>query len=99
MSHLIKNLYCSFFASGYYTSSFETCAELTYPEPVTICVTILNLSNQLYSTIFVACIDKLMAAYSDLAAYAFIFGALILGFILTCVTKDERRRESAGKLQ
>ncbi|XP_058806733.1 heme transporter FLVCR2-like isoform X2 [Phymastichus coffea] len=87
-----------FFTHGYFTTAYETCAELTYPEPVTISVTILNLANQLYSAIFVACLDQILISYSDVAAYAFLTLVSIIGFILTCVTRDERKRQHAGKL-
>ncbi|KAL7291096.1 hypothetical protein TKK_0015225 [Trichogramma kaykai] len=84
------------FMHSYQTTSFDTCAEITYPEPEIFCVSMLNLMNQVFGVFTITCSDKLIVRYGDAAAYCLFLGLALLGFATTLLTADERRRQNAN---
>ncbi|XP_023315406.1 feline leukemia virus subgroup C receptor-related protein 2-like [Trichogramma pretiosum] len=84
------------FMHSYQTTSFDTCAEITYPEPEIFCVSMLNLMNQVFAVFTITCSDKLIVRYGDAAAYCLFLGLALLGFTATLLTADERRRQNAN---
>ena len=83
--------------SGYFALGYEMCAEYTYPEPEFITSGILNVANNAYGIAFILVFGKLMEIYGDLSAHIGLCSALMGGFIITILTKDEQRRENARK--
>lgn len=83
--------------SGYLALGYEMCAEYTYPEAESIATGILNVANNIYGIILVIISGLLMETYGDLGVHICLCVALIVGFVMTAMTKDETRRQDARK--
>lgn len=83
--------------SGYLALGYEMCTEYTYPESENISAGILNIANNVYGVILVILLGILLKMYGDIPVHIGLCLALLLGFILTVLTKDEQRRQDARK--
>lgn len=83
--------------SGYFAMGYELCTEYTYPESENISAGILNITNSIYGIILVIILGILLKAYGDIPVHIALCSTLLLGFILTVLTKDEQRRQDARK--
>ena len=83
--------------SGYLALGYEMCAEYTYPESEPLATGILNIANNIYGIILVLISGVLMETYGDLGVHICLCAALLLGLIMTVMTKDETRREDARR--
>ncbi|XP_011314910.1 feline leukemia virus subgroup C receptor-related protein 2 isoform X2 [Fopius arisanus] len=86
-----------FFISGYLALGYEMCAEYTYPESESLATGILNIGNNLYGIILILVCSQLKKYYGDVAVHICLCSALLVGLILTVMTKDEQRRQNAKR--
>lgn len=82
---------------GYVALGYEICAEYTYPEPEAISAGILNVTNSIYGIILVLIFGRLFEDYGDIPVHIGSFLVLLLGFIMTVLTKDVQRRQDAKR--
>jgi len=83
--------------SGYLALGYDLCTEFTYPESENIPAGFLNITTCLYGIILIIIFGLLLNAYGDIPVHIGLCLALLLGFILTVITKDEQRRQDARK--
>lgn len=83
--------------SGYLALGYDLCIEYTYPESENISTGILNIANNVYGVILVIIFGLLLKDYGDIPVHIGLCSALLFGFILTVLTKDEQRRQDARK--
>jgi len=102
--HFLENTYYifdiiryRFFMSGYLALGYDLCTEFTYPESENIPAGFLNITTSLYGIILIIIFGLLLNAYGDIPVHIGLCLALLLGFILTVITKDEQRRQDARK--
>ncbi|KAL6435123.1 hypothetical protein ACFW04_005312 [Cataglyphis niger] len=93
----VSAMFLGFFMSGYFAMGYELCTEYTYPESENISAGILNITNSIYGIILVIILGILLKAYGDIPVHIALCSTLLLGFILTVLTKDEQRRQDARK--
>ncbi|KAG5318163.1 FLVC2 protein, partial [Pseudoatta argentina] len=90
-------IFLGYFMSGYLTIGYDLCTEFTYPESENLSAGILNITTSLYSMILIISLGLLMNTYGDIPVHIGLCLALLLGFILTTITKDEQKRQDARK--
>ncbi|XP_012280797.1 feline leukemia virus subgroup C receptor-related protein 2 isoform X2 [Orussus abietinus] len=90
-------MFLGFFMSGYLSLGYELCAEYTYPEAEGVSTGFLNIANNVYGMVLVIILGKLMEVYGDVVVHAGLCTALLIGFVLTVLTKDEQRRQDARR--
>jgi len=83
--------------SGYLAMGFDLCTEFTYPESENIPAGLLNITTSIYGIILITSLGLLMNIYGDIPVHICLCLALLLGFILTAITKDKQRRQDAIK--
>lgn len=83
--------------SGYLALGYDLCTEFTYPESENIPAGFLNIMASIYGIILIIIFGLLLNAYGDIPVHIGLCSTLLLGFILTAVTKDEQRRQDARK--
>lgn len=83
--------------SGYLALGYEMAAEYTYPESEAIPGGILNITNNIYGVILVLVLEKVLENYGDILVHVIFCAALLVGLIMTIITKDEQRRQDAKK--
>ncbi|XP_046492202.1 uncharacterized MFS-type transporter C09D4.1-like [Neodiprion pinetum] len=86
------------FLVGWASLGFELCAETTYPEPVGTTVGILNISIQIYGTLMVLIVRRLIETYGDRAAHYCLSASLLIGTILIASTRGNFRRQNAERI-
>ncbi|XP_018393182.1 PREDICTED: feline leukemia virus subgroup C receptor-related protein 2-like [Cyphomyrmex costatus] len=86
-----------YFMSGYLAMGFDLCAEYTYPESENIPAGFLNITTSIYGIILVISLGLLLQTYGDIPVHIGLCLVLLLGFIMTTITKDEQRRQDARK--
>lgn len=96
MVHL-SSIFLGYFMGGYVALGYEICAEYTYPEPEAISAGILNVTNSIYGIILVLIFGRLFEDYGDIPVHIGSFLVLLLGFIMTVLTKDVQRRQDAKR--
>ncbi|XP_076222861.1 choline/ethanolamine transporter FLVCR2 isoform X3 [Nomia melanderi] len=96
MVHL-SAVFLGFFMLGYVALGYEICAEYTYPESESITAGILNVANNIYGIILVLIMGELLELYGDIPVHVGLCVALLIGFIMTVLTKDVQRRQDAKK--
>ena len=84
--------------SGYMALGYEMSTEYTYPENETLSAGILNITNNIFGFIFVLILEEVMEHYGDIPVHVFLCAALLVGLIMTVLTKDEQRRQDARKI-
>lgn len=89
--------FLGYFMSGYLALGYEMCAEYTYPEPEDVAAGILNVANNLYGVILVIIMGRLLESHGDVPVHLVLCGALLLGFVMTALTRDEQRRQDARR--
>lgn len=89
--------FLGYFMSGYLALGYEMSAEYTYPESEGIAAGILNVANNVYGIILVIIMGRLLETYGDIPVHVGLCLALLLGFVLTVLTKDEQRRQDARR--
>ncbi|KYN04923.1 PREDICTED: feline leukemia virus subgroup C receptor-related protein 2-like [Cyphomyrmex costatus] len=90
-------IFLGYFMSGYLTMGYDLCTEFTYPESENIAAGVLNITTSTYSMILIISLGLLMNMYGDIPVHIGLCLTLLLGFILTAMTKDEQRRQNAKK--
>lgn len=93
----VSSIFLGFFMSGYLALGYDLCIEYTYPESENISTGILNIANNVYGVILVMIFGLLLKDYGDIPVHIGLCLALLLGFIMTVLTKDEQRRQDARK--
>ncbi|KYN30098.1 Feline leukemia virus subgroup C receptor-related protein 2 [Trachymyrmex cornetzi] len=93
----VSAIFLGYFMSGYLAMGFDLCAEFTYPESENIPAGFLNITTSIYGIILIILLESLMNTYGDIPVHIGLCLALLLGFILTAITKDEQRRQDARK--
>jgi len=83
--------------SGYLALGYDLCTEYTYPESENIPAGLLYITSNIYGIILIISLESLMNTYGDIPVHIGLCLALLLGFILTAITKDEQRRQDARK--
>ena len=83
--------------SGYLALGYEMSVEYTYPESETLAAGILNIANNVYGIVFVLVLSRLMEAHGDVPVHVGLCLAIFVGLVMTCLTKDEQRRQNARK--
>lgn len=83
--------------AGYLALGYDLCIEYTYPESENVSTGILNIANNVYGVILVIIFGLLLKDYGDIPVHIGLCSALLLGLILTILTKDEQRRQDARK--
>lgn len=89
--------FCRYFLVGYVALGYEMCAEYTYPESEEITAGILNVANNVYGIVLILIMGRLLEVYGDIPVHVGLCTALIIGFIMTVLTKDVQRRQDARK--
>ncbi|XP_058794849.1 heme transporter FLVCR2-like isoform X2 [Phymastichus coffea] len=92
-----SSIFLGFFMSGYLALGYEMAAEYTYPESEAIPGGLLNITNNIYGVILILVLEKVLECYGDVLVHVIFCGVLLLGLILTIMTKDEHRRQDAKK--
>ncbi|XP_068144828.1 heme transporter FLVCR2 [Drosophila tropicalis] len=82
-----------FFMTGYLPVGFEFGAELTFPEPEGTSSGLLNASAQTFGICFTLFYSELFYTYGDIPANVAMSIMLILGTIITAITKSDLRRQ------
>ncbi|XP_011698243.1 PREDICTED: feline leukemia virus subgroup C receptor-related protein 2-like [Wasmannia auropunctata] len=93
----VSAIFLGFFMSGYLALGYDLCTEFTYPESENIPAGLLNITTSIYGIILIVIFGLLLNAYGDIPVHVGLCLALLLGFILTAVTKDEQRRQDARR--
>jgi len=83
--------------SGYLALGYDLCTEYTYPESENIPAGLLYITSNIYGIILIISLESLMNTYGDIPVHIGLCLALLLGFILTAITKNEQRRQDAKK--
>lgn len=83
--------------SGYLALGYDLCIEFTYPESENIPAGLLNITTSIYGILLTIIFGLLLNAYGDIPVHIGLCSTLLLGFILTVVTKDIQRRQDARK--
>ncbi|KAJ8668358.1 hypothetical protein QAD02_010021 [Eretmocerus hayati] len=91
------SIFLGFFMSGYLALGYEMAAEYTYPETESNSAGILNLTNNIYGVVLVLILEVVLEHYGDAPVHIIFCLALLIGFVLTVMTKDEHRRQDARK--
>lgn len=84
-----------YFLVGYVALGYEMCAEYTYPESEGITAGILNVANNVYGIVLILIMGRLLEVYGDIPVHVGLCIALLIGFIMTLLTKDVQRRQDA----
>ncbi|XP_012062861.1 PREDICTED: feline leukemia virus subgroup C receptor-related protein 2-like [Atta cephalotes] len=93
----VSAIFLGYFMSGYLAMGFDLCTEFTYPESENIPAGLLNITTSIYGIILIISLGLLMNIYGDIPVHICLCLALLLGFILTAITKDKQRRQDAIK--
>ncbi|KYN30096.1 PREDICTED: feline leukemia virus subgroup C receptor-related protein 2-like [Trachymyrmex cornetzi] len=93
----VSAIFLGYFMSGYLAMGYDLCTEYTYPESEHISAGLLNITTSIYGIILIILLESLMNTYGDIPVHIGLCLALLLGFILTAITKDEQRRQDARK--
>ncbi|KYN43720.1 Feline leukemia virus subgroup C receptor-related protein 2 [Trachymyrmex septentrionalis] len=93
----VSAIFLGYFMSGYLAMGYDLCTEYTYPESENISAGLLNITTSIYGIILIISLESLMNMYGDIPVHIGLCLALLLGFILTAITKDEQRRQDARK--
>ncbi|KYM78165.1 Feline leukemia virus subgroup C receptor-related protein 2 [Atta colombica] len=93
----VSAIFLGYFMSGYLAMGFDLCTEFTYPESENIPAGLLNITTSIYGIILITSLGLLMNIYGDIPVHICLCLALLLGFILTAITKDKQRRQDAIK--
>lgn len=91
------NPFCRFNLSGYYALGYELCIEYTYPLSEFISVGVLIVASDVYGIAMVMALSELSNYYGEIVIHIGLCLALVIGFIITTLTKDEQRRENARR--
>lgn len=83
--------------SGYLALGYDLCTEYTYPESENIPAGFLNITTSLYGVALIFIFGLILNTYGDIPVHIGLCSALLLGFILTVITKDVQRRQDARK--
>lgn len=83
--------------SGYLMLGYEMAAECTYPESETHSAGILNITNNVYGIVFVIVLQEVLLRYGDVPVHVTFCTFLLIGLVMTIMTKDEQRRQDANK--
>ncbi|XP_001607768.1 feline leukemia virus subgroup C receptor-related protein 2 [Nasonia vitripennis] len=92
-----SSVFLGFFMSGYLMLGYELAAEYTYPESEFYSAGILNITNNVYGIILVLILEVMLEHYGDVPVHVIFCVALLVGLIMTIMTKDEQRRQEAQK--
>jgi len=76
---------------------YDLSTEYTYPEPENLPAGIINIFTGAYGIILIIIFELLLNAYGDIPVHIGLCLLLLLGLILTIMTKDEQRRQDARK--
>ncbi|XP_071647030.1 choline/ethanolamine transporter flvcr2a-like [Temnothorax longispinosus] len=93
----VSAIFLGYFMSGYLALGYDLCTEFTYPESENIPAGFLNITTCMYGIVLIIIFGLLLNAYGDIPVHIGLCLVLLLGFILTAVTKDEQRRQDARK--
>ncbi|KAL6268571.1 hypothetical protein P5V15_001706 [Pogonomyrmex californicus] len=93
----VSAIFLGYFMSGYLALGYDLCTEFTYPESEHIPAGFLNIMTSIYGIILIIILGLLLNAYGDIPVHIGLCLTLLLGFILTAITKDEQRRQDARK--
>ncbi|XP_034174889.1 choline/ethanolamine transporter flvcr2a [Osmia lignaria lignaria] len=91
----LSAIFLGFFMVGYVTIGYEMSAEYTYPESEGITAGILNVANNVYGVVLVLIMGRVLEVYGDIPVHIGLCVVLLVGFIMTVLTKDEHRRQDA----
>lgn len=89
--------YYRFFMSGYLALGYDLCIEYTYPESENISAGFLIITTCIYGIILIIIFGLVLNTYGDIPVHIGLCSILLLGFILTALTKDEQRRQDARR--
>ncbi|XP_043595066.1 feline leukemia virus subgroup C receptor-related protein 2-like [Bombus pyrosoma] len=93
----LSAIFLGYFLVGYVALGYEMCAEYTYPESEEITAGILNVANNVYGIVLILIMGRLLEVYGDIPVHVGLCMALLIGFIMTVLTKDVQRRQDARK--
>ncbi|KAK1135638.1 hypothetical protein K0M31_000225 [Melipona bicolor] len=93
----LSAMFLGFFLVGYVALGYEMCAEYTYPESEEKTAAILNVANNVYGIVLILIMGRLLEIYGDLPVHLNLCVMMLIGLILTLLTKDEQRRQAARK--
>ncbi|XP_011165702.2 feline leukemia virus subgroup C receptor-related protein 2 [Solenopsis invicta] len=93
----VSAIFLGFFMSGYLTLGYDLCTEFTYPESENIPAGFLFITASIYGIILIIIFGIILNAYGDIPVHIGFCLTLLLGAILTAITKDEQRRQDARK--
>ncbi|KAG9436236.1 feline leukemia virus subgroup C receptor-related protein 2 [Apis mellifera carnica] len=91
----LGSVFLGYFLVGYVALGYEMCAEYTYPESEGITAGILNVANNVYGIVLILIMGRLLEVYGDIPVHVGLCIALLIGFIMTLLTKDVQRRQDA----
>ncbi|XP_044744050.1 uncharacterized MFS-type transporter C09D4.1 [Chrysoperla carnea] len=92
-----SSILLGFFMTGYLPVGFEFAAELTYPEPEGTSAGILNAASQVFGIAFTSLYSIILTEVGDFWANITMCSALVVGTILTLLTKSNLKRQAAQK--
>ncbi|XP_001604452.1 feline leukemia virus subgroup C receptor-related protein 2-like [Nasonia vitripennis] len=90
-------VFLGFFMSGYLALGYEMAVEYTYPEAETLSAGVLNIANNVYGIVLVVLLSYGIDESGDVSVHVGLCLALLVGLVLTLMTKDEKRRQDARK--
>ncbi|KZC13800.1 Feline leukemia virus subgroup C receptor-related protein 2 [Dufourea novaeangliae] len=93
----LSAVFLGFFMLAYVALGYEMCAEYTYPESEGLTAGILNVANNIYGIILVLIFGEMLEHYGDAPVHIGLCLALLIGLIMTVLTKDVQRRQDAKK--
>jgi len=93
----VSAIFLGFFMSGYLALGYELSTEFTYPESENIPAGLLNITTSSYGIVLIMIFGLLLNAYGDIPVHIGLCLVLLIGFVLTAITKDEQRRQDARK--
>ena len=93
----LSAIFLGYFMAGYLALGYEMCAEFTYPESEGIAAGILNVANNAYGIVLVLIFGRLLETHGDVPVHVGLCAVLLVGFVMTVLTKDVQRRQDAKK--
>ncbi|XP_053981948.1 feline leukemia virus subgroup C receptor-related protein 2-like [Hylaeus volcanicus] len=93
----LSAIFLGYFMAGYVALGYEICAEYTYPESEGLAAGILNVTNNVYGIVLVLIFGKLLETHGDIPVHIGLCVVLLVGLIMTVMTKDVQRRQDAKK--
>lgn len=99
-SHLAIYIGCvfvGFFQTALVVGGLELAVEITYPAPELVTSSMINISPQIFGTIFVYASSYINDNHGALATNIFFIICFTIALIILCMTKETLKRQNAIK--